>query len=86
MRLSGDNGEGEEDGEEVLKEEQVINDFFSYNSRIFLEVSSLCPVHKILAVNFFKEWSGVGGILTKNKTCSHSHKQQKALTDKGGWK
>lgn len=42
--LPDDNRE-EGEGEEVFKEEQVINDFFLYNSRIFLEVPSplSCP-------------------------------------------
>ncbi len=58
----------------MFKEEQVINDFFLYNSHIFLEVPSPLSCPEIMAVNFFRrrEW-GVG-IFTK--ICSHSRQQQ----------
>lgn len=79
--LPDDNRE-EGEGEEVFKEEQVINDFFLYNSRIFLEVPSplSCPENN--GGELFSE-SWVGGVGTLTKICSHSRKQQKALLIKG---
>jgi len=78
-----DNGEGEEG--EVFKEEQVINDCFLYNSRIFLGGA----VRQIMGSNFIL--TGVGGreghpqhTHTHTHSSSHSQERQKAAADKGG--
>lgn len=66
MRLP-DNNRKEEGGEDVLKEEQVINDFSCIILAFFLRCHPLCPVRKIMAVNFLKEVVCVrGGGAQKN--------------------
>lgn len=54
MWLPDDNRE-EEGGEAVLKEEQVINDFSCIILEFVFRYRPLCPVQKIMAVNFFRE-------------------------------